>query len=234
MPQAIHATRLHKRSRAGRPSVAEAALRTEAVLQTALEVFTEMGYQRAGMEEIARRAQVSKQTLYARFPGKADLFRAIIHIVAEEVHKHFAAVLEPNADLRSVLLRYAENLFDLASSSNLAAIHRIVIGAFPEFPELAEEFWNCAKCDPHPLGVYLQSQVEQGLLRIDDTQLAAHFFDGLCVAPMLVMLSTLEVRPKVTLSQLHAQFQEAIRVFLAAYGLPSELGPALPSGTGRV
>ena len=71
------------RCRVGRPSVAEANLRTETLLEKAAEVFIEHGYQRTSMEEIARRAGTTKQTLYARFPTKSDLFKEIVRARAE-------------------------------------------------------------------------------------------------------------------------------------------------------
>ena len=49
----------------------------ESLLQAAIEVFSERGYQGATMEEIARRAGVAKGTTYLHFADKADLFYAV-------------------------------------------------------------------------------------------------------------------------------------------------------------
>lgn len=51
--------------------------RRESLLQAAIEVFSERGYQGATMEEIARRAGVAKGTPYLHFSDKADLFYAV-------------------------------------------------------------------------------------------------------------------------------------------------------------
>ena len=48
------------------------------ILAAALEVFAERGFQAARLEEVARRAGVSKGALYLYFETKADLFRAVV------------------------------------------------------------------------------------------------------------------------------------------------------------
>lgn len=48
------------------------------ILAAALEVFAERGFQGARLEEVAKRAGVSKGALYLYFETKADLFRAVV------------------------------------------------------------------------------------------------------------------------------------------------------------
>ncbi|MFP5334448.1 MAG: TetR/AcrR family transcriptional regulator [Actinomycetes bacterium] len=48
------------------------------LLVAAQEVFVENGYHAAAMDEIADRAGVSKPVLYQHFPGKLDLYLAIL------------------------------------------------------------------------------------------------------------------------------------------------------------
>lgn len=48
------------------------------VLDAALELFLERGYQGTSMEAIARAAGVTKPVVYACFPGKDELFRALL------------------------------------------------------------------------------------------------------------------------------------------------------------
>jgi AcrR family transcriptional regulator len=52
-------------------------VRRVAILQAAMEVFAERGYQGTTVEEIARRAGVAKGTPYLHFADKADLFYAV-------------------------------------------------------------------------------------------------------------------------------------------------------------
>jgi len=52
--------------------------RRQQVLEAALEVFSTAGYHAASMDVIADRAGVSKPVLYQHFPGKLDLYLAIL------------------------------------------------------------------------------------------------------------------------------------------------------------
>jgi AcrR family transcriptional regulator len=48
------------------------------LLEAALAVFVENGYHQAAMDDIAARAGVSKPVLYQHFPGKLELYLALI------------------------------------------------------------------------------------------------------------------------------------------------------------
>jgi AcrR family transcriptional regulator len=53
----------------------------EHILWTAKEVFLEMGFERASMDEVASRAETSKRSLYAHFESKEKLFLAFVELV---------------------------------------------------------------------------------------------------------------------------------------------------------
>src|SRR5512146_3295875 len=52
--------------------------RRRQLLDAALEVFVSQGYHAAAMDEIADRAGVSKPVLYQHFPGKLELYLALL------------------------------------------------------------------------------------------------------------------------------------------------------------
>ncbi len=52
--------------------------RRDQLLESALEVFVAQGYHAAAMDDIAERAGVSKPVLYQHFPGKLDLYLALL------------------------------------------------------------------------------------------------------------------------------------------------------------
>jgi AcrR family transcriptional regulator len=61
-----------------RRTAALAAQTREALLDSALVVFAERGFAAAQLEDIARRAEVTRGALYHHFTGKADLFQATL------------------------------------------------------------------------------------------------------------------------------------------------------------
>src|SRR6266576_2408161 len=59
--------------------------RRRQLLGAAREVFVAQGYHAAAMDEIAERAGVSKPVLYQHFPGKLDLYLALLETHASEL-----------------------------------------------------------------------------------------------------------------------------------------------------
>jgi AcrR family transcriptional regulator len=55
------------------------------LLESALGVFVAQGYHAAAMDDIAERAGVSKPVLYQHFPGKLDLYLALLDVSCEEI-----------------------------------------------------------------------------------------------------------------------------------------------------
>jgi AcrR family transcriptional regulator len=68
------------------------------LLQAAREVFVVRGYHAAGMDEIADRAGVSKPVLYQHFPGKYELYLALIDEHAAEMIDGVRAALASTRD----------------------------------------------------------------------------------------------------------------------------------------
>jgi AcrR family transcriptional regulator len=59
--------------------------RRRQLLSAAQEVFVSQGYHSAAMDEIAERAGVSKPVLYQHFPGKLDLYLALLDESADQL-----------------------------------------------------------------------------------------------------------------------------------------------------
>src|SRR3954449_8836979 len=55
------------------------------LLESALEIFVAQGYHAAAMDDIAERAGVSKPVLYQHFPGKLDLYLALLDAACDDV-----------------------------------------------------------------------------------------------------------------------------------------------------
>ena len=68
--------------------------RRNQLLGAAEEVFVAQGYHAAAMDDIAERAGVSKPVLYQHFPGKLDLYLALLEEHATELVKRVRAALD--------------------------------------------------------------------------------------------------------------------------------------------
>src|SRR5690242_1954095 len=68
------------------------------LLSSALEVFVAQGYHAAAMDDIADRAGVSKPVLYQHFPGKLDLYLALLDSSCDTIIASTRAALESTQD----------------------------------------------------------------------------------------------------------------------------------------
>jgi AcrR family transcriptional regulator len=72
--------------------------RRKQLLAAAQEVFVANGYHAAAMDDIAERAGVSKPVLYQHFPGKLDLYLALLDTQAEALAEAVIAALAGTTD----------------------------------------------------------------------------------------------------------------------------------------
>lgn len=68
------------------------------LLLAARDVFAEQGYHAAAMDDIAERAGVSKPVLYQHFPGKLELYRALLTTYADELVARVREALTTSSD----------------------------------------------------------------------------------------------------------------------------------------
>lgn len=105
-----------------------------AILAAAARPFLENGYDRTSLAEIARRAGVSKATLFKQFPSKAELFEATV-LAAGSVPGAEQVAPDPE-DFFGGLVELGKAYVRLLERPDMADLMRIVISESPRFPEL--------------------------------------------------------------------------------------------------
>ena len=83
---------------ASRPTRLPRSARRKQLLAAAQDVFVAQGYHSAAMDDIAERAGVSKPVLYQHFPGKLELYLALLDThcdaIVAQVHRAMAATTD--------------------------------------------------------------------------------------------------------------------------------------------
>lgn len=116
--------------------------RPQELLAAALAQFVERGFAATRLEDVARRAGVSKGTLYLYFENKEELFKAVVreHIVhAIGAAEQTVAEFEGHSAelLRAILMRWWEQI----GATELAGITKLMMAEANNFPDLAQ-FYN--------------------------------------------------------------------------------------------
>lgn len=118
-----------------------AALRPEEILEAALVEFTENGFEAARMEDIARRAGISKAGIYLYFPSKTALLEALIEAkVAPFARRAEAVAAVGESDPVGALRLLAHNAAQLLAEPASVAVPRLVVGLSGRFPAIADYY----------------------------------------------------------------------------------------------
>jgi len=83
---------------AGRPTRLPRSARRRQLLAAAQEVFVAQGYHSAAMDDIAERAGVSKPVLYQHFPGKLELYLALLDTHCDALVAKVQQAMEATTD----------------------------------------------------------------------------------------------------------------------------------------
>jgi TetR/AcrR family transcriptional repressor of mexJK operon len=147
----------------------------ERILAAAEARFLEVGFDAVTMADIAERAGVAKQTLYAHFGSKETLFVDLVTAITTGTSDLVAPPEVPDGvDATAVLEQHLARQLDAVLQPRVLAVRRLVIGEVVRFPSLAEALWHHGpRVGIERIGTLLAILVDRGDLRIDDVEVAA-------------------------------------------------------------
>ncbi|MBP2368722.1 TetR/AcrR family transcriptional regulator [Pseudonocardia parietis] len=207
-------------SEAVAPETGRSARKRRAILDAARPLFLAHGYAATSMDEVAARAAVSKQTVYKQFVDKQRLFAAIITgdiEEAEELTRSLVDALPQTQNLERDLREFARRHVVEVLAPHLLRMRRLLIGEADRFPDLAAAWYSRGPEQAHAtFAGWFTTLAQRGLLHVPDPALAAEHFNWLILAaPINRAMFTGTEEP---VERLHYYADEAVRVFLAAYG----------------
>ena len=152
----------------------------------ALELFVERGFAATRLEDVAKRAGVSKGTLYLYFDSKEDLFKAVVRegIVSRivEFEDRMRAYQGSSADLMRLLVK---TWWQKIGSTKLAGISKLMMSEAGNFQELAS-FYH-AEVIVRGLALFtaaIQRGIDSGEFRPVELAHTPH----ICAAPVLMLI----------------------------------------------
>jgi AcrR family transcriptional regulator len=126
-----------EQDRANRPSGPRAEAREQAILDAALELLMEVGYDRLSMDALAERAHAGKATIYRHWSGKAQVVVAALQRMKGDEWGRVVRDFPSTGSLRGDLLA-AIDLIACSAADADADILGGVMSAMRIDPELAE------------------------------------------------------------------------------------------------
>lgn len=202
-------------------------LKREAILDAARALFVQRGYAGTSVDDVAARAQVSKQTVYAHFDDKARLFAELVtvDIAGSETSTHPLIESIPQTDhVERDLRDFARAHLADVMQPELLRMRRMLIGEAERFPDLAQAWYRAGPMRSCAIfSEWFKTLDERGLLRVPDPALAGQQFNWLILSiPVNAAMSRPLDSPLYTRRELNHYADEGVRVFLAAYSPAAE------------
>lgn len=160
------------------------------IVQSAIECFSEYGFDRSRMDDIAQTADLSKGTLYLYFKSKEDLFYAIcennLKVIKEQLSRIFATRKE---NLLYDVEQFYDNLQKLEKKGDEKVFFEIVAESARN-PKLQKILYEQRTKIFDVVKEYLDLQVQKGFFRknIDTEAIASGLvalYNGLAVSKFL-------------------------------------------------
>lgn len=108
------------------------------IVSAALAVFAEKGFAAAKLDEIARRAGVSKGAVYLYFETKEDVFRAVVgQAIAPNITAIRAMVAAHPGPLKDLMLAVVMRVASVVQTTPLGGVLKMVVAEAGNFPEIA-------------------------------------------------------------------------------------------------
>jgi len=200
------------------PAPGSRAAKPLQILEAARELFLKDGFSVTSMDAVAKRANVSKATVYAHFSSKEELFAAMMEAECRRTWPEIAsdelAYVDPIPKLREVAERYVRFI----TSGYPVSLLRVVSAEATRNPHLARIFYDSAPgAGRAKFAGLLRYADMRGLLRVPDPLHAADTF-------FAMLRGDIHIRALVGMSlpdeaEMTRHAQEVVERFLKAYAV---------------
>ena len=145
------------------------------ILNAALAVFGERGLAAARLEDVAKRAGLSKGTIYLYFPNKEELFREMVrHTVVSHIVEREQQISAAEGSAAEVLTQFMRSYWKFIRSEQFAPLFRLIHAEIHNFPDLAVFYSDEVVARSHRLlGALIERGIESGEFRPVDPAVAA-------------------------------------------------------------
>lgn len=157
------------------------------ILAAALEVFAERGFHSARLEEVAKRAGVSKGALYLYFETKADLFRAVVSdAISPNIERVKAMATGAVGFEQAARTGIGMLARTVVTDRRITGVVKLVIAESRNHPELAT-IWHETVVEPgiQMMSAQITEAQKRGEVRPGDPRLYAFSLMGPMVLSMV-------------------------------------------------
>lgn len=205
-------TAAKKKTRAGDPA------KKTAILAAATRLFPAHGFSDTSMDAVAAEAGVTKQTVYAHYHSKDQLFEDMIIALCD---KHSAAAKKSPGTPKPIeaqLFDAGLAFLNFVTSDECLAVTRLVISEVNRHPALAQKYYeDGTQRLLNTFSAFLKEQNKLGTLAIPDPDSASSYFLALLKGRYYLRM-ILGVKPRPTAKDKEENVRDTVSIFMRLYG----------------
>ena len=185
------------------------------ILDAAEELFHSFGVENTSMDHLARRAGVSKRTVYNHFATKDQLFQAILQRMFDKLSLASEVRFDASKPIAQQLEQIAQDEVAMLSSAAFLKVAKIAFMQIMQNPDLAQLMNDSTLGCKRYLESFLSDACAAGVLRIEDIPFASkQFIYQLKSFVFYPLLLGMEMQKEATQQQI---IHESTAMFLARY-----------------
>lgn len=186
------------------------------ILEGAVKVFIESGYDVSSMDKIAEVAGVSKRTVYNHFQSKESLFQAVVDDFLKQRDQQKPIEYSTTRSLEQQLREFAEAELYLIDDPIRRGLSKFLTSIFIMDIEFGKKIRSQVKPPHEGFIKWLNAAKEDAKLTFESAQLAAQIFYGLvegCITYAALFTDGASLKFKEPV------LNELISTFLSRYGV---------------
>lgn len=210
----------------GRPPRPEEDVR-RALLQSAMDVLLESGYEAATMEAIARRAGVAKKTAYRHAENRQELIGLAVRQWTDGYAPSMQMDPQDTGDVAQALRAILENVCMQVLSETAVRVFRLLTTEFPGKQELLDSYQrNGIERGQMLLSGWLEKQSRKGLLHAPEPAVLAKTILAMAVAEPLrqMALGMMHPLPEGSVAAHLDACMDVLSLLIVRPGSPSQAG----------
>lgn len=201
-------------TRRGRP--ANEAL-PQTIVDTACELFVELGFQATTLDKVARRAKISKLSIYRHFENKEALFSAAIEARCQQLTpKALFDGVDGSAEQQ--LMAAGSSLLRMLMSRDVRSVEATVMADKTNQQSLSKLFYEAG---PMRVAAQIETLLRQlnakGKLHVPDPHQSARLFGALIKGSDLLLIARFDPAKAESDEEIDSYCRSAVAMFIAAH-----------------
>lgn len=152
--------------------------RMRGLLSHAIDVFIELGYERASLEKIIKKSGGSRSTVYECYGNKEGLFIAALEMMADDIYNAYIAQYRHGRSLKEDLLAFAHVFLEGILHKRSLGAMRLIYAESSRLPQIGQWYYQEGiLASYHCLAKVLENHLNAPMPQL--IELSAHFIEML-------------------------------------------------------